>query len=329
MKLLPRIGSSVFALLCLCGIASAEPLKIAYSDWPGWVAWEIGIQKGWFKEAGVDVEFQWFDYVPSMDAYVAGKVDAVCMTNGDALVTGATGKPSVGIIINDFSDGNDMIVAAPGIESMKDLKGKKVGLEEGFVEHLLLLTGLEKNGMKLDDVTIVNTPTNETPQVFGSKAVSAIGAWQPNSGQALKAIPGSKAIFTSADAPGLIYDLLYVSSESLEKRKDEWSKVVSVWYRISDYIHDEKNLDDVLKILSARVKISPEEYEPFLKGTRILTLDEALKRWETTDGLGTVYGSSKVVNEFNVKFKVYEKSQDTTKYLDPSLTKKLVKKSDK
>ena len=87
MKSLPRLGSTVLGLLALSGFASAEPLKIAYSDWPGWVAWEIGVQKGWFKEVGVDVEFQWFDYVPSMDAYVAGKVDGVCMTNGDALVT--------------------------------------------------------------------------------------------------------------------------------------------------------------------------------------------------------------------------------------------------
>jgi NitT/TauT family transport system substrate-binding protein len=324
-----RLGSAAFGLLALCGFASAEPLKIAYSDWPGWVAWEIGVQKGWFKEAGVEVDFMWFDYVPSMDAYVAGKVDAVCMTNGDALVTGATGKPSVGIILNDFSNGNDMIVAAPGINSMKDLKGKKVGIEEGFVEQLLLLPGLEKNGMKMEDVTIVNTPTNETPQVLASKAVDAIGAWQPNSGQALKVLPGSKPIFTSADAPGIIYDLLYVSPESLEKRKDEWAKVTEVWYRIADYMHDEQNLDDVLKILAARVKISPEEYEPFLKGTHILTLDEALKRWEKADGLGTVYGSSKVVNDFNVKFKVYKESQDTTKFLDPSLTKALAAKKAK
>ena len=72
-------------------MAEDKPLKIGYSDWPGWVAWEIAIQKGWFKEEGVDVEFKWFDYVPSMDAYVAGNVDAVTMTNGDALVTGATG----------------------------------------------------------------------------------------------------------------------------------------------------------------------------------------------------------------------------------------------
>jgi NitT/TauT family transport system substrate-binding protein len=211
---------------------------------------------------------------------------------------------------------------------MKDLKGKKVGIEEGFVEQLLLLTGLEKAGMKMEDVTIVNTPTNETPQVLASKAVDAIGAWQPNSGQALKVLPGSKPIFTSADAPGIIYDLLYVSPESLEKHKAEWAKVTQVWYRISDYMHDEKNTDDVLKILSARVKISPEEYEPFLKGTHILTLAEALKRWETASGLGTVYGSSKVVNDFNVKFKVYKESQDTTKYLDPSLTKALAAKKE-
>jgi len=329
MKSFPRLITTALGLLAACSLAKAEPLKIAYSDWPGWVAWEIAIQKGWFKEAGVDVEFMWFDYVPSMDAYVAGKVDAVTMTNGDALVTGATGKPSVGIIINDFSNGNDMIVAAPGIETIKDLKGKKVGLEEGFVSHLLLLTGLEKNGLKAEDVTIVNTPTNETPQVLASKAVDAIGAWQPNSGQALKVLPGSKPVFTSADAPGIIYDLLYVSPESLEKRKDDWMKVTEVWYRIVDYMKAEENLDDVLKILSARVKITPEEYEPFLKGTYILTLDEALARWDTAAGLGTVYGSSKVADEFNVKFGVYDKPQDVNKFLDPSFTKALAAKKAK
>lgn len=216
-----------------------------------------------------------------------------------------------------------MIVAAPGIESVKDLKGKKVGLEEGFVSHLLLLTGLEKAGMKAEDVTIVNTPTNETPQVLASKAVDAIGAWQPNSGQALKVLPGSKPIFTPADAPGIIYDVLAVSPESLEKRKDDWMKVTKVWYRIADYMADEANLDEVLKILSARVKITPEEYEPFLKGTAILSLADALKRWDTAPGLGTIYGSSKVADDFNLRFKVYEKSQDVAKYLDPSFTKAL------
>jgi NitT/TauT family transport system substrate-binding protein len=199
-------------------------------------------------------------------------------------------------------------------------------VEEGFVGHLLLLKGLEKAGMKAEDVTLVNTPTNETPQVLASKAVDAIVAWQPNSGQALKAVPGSKPVFTSADAPGIIYDLLYVSAESLEKRRADWAKVVKVWYRIADYMSKEENTDDVLKILSSRVKISPEEYEPLLKGTKIFTLEEALKRWEKAEGLGSVYGSTAVVNDFNLKFKVYEKAQEVDKYFDPSLTKALAEK---
>ena len=317
-------------LVCLAAMttlgASAEPLKIAYSDWPGWVAWEIAIKKDWFKEEGVDVEFLWLDYVASMDAYAAGKVDAVCMTNGDALVTGATGKPSVGIIINDYSNGNDMIVAKKGITSVKELKGKKVGVEEGFVCHLLLLKALEENGMSADDVEIVNTPTDKTAEVLKSGAVDAIGAWQPNSGNALKAVDGSKAVFTSANAPGIIYDLLSVDAESLAKNKEEWAKVVKVWYRVVDYLKDEDNIDDALKILSARVDVTAEEYEPFFKGTYILTLDEALKKWEKTEGLGSVYGSTKVVDGFNVKFEVYEKPLEIEKYLDPSLTKALKKK---
>ena len=52
-------------------------MTIGYSDWPGWVAWQVAIEKGWFKEAGVDVKFEWFDYSASMDAFAAGKVDAV------------------------------------------------------------------------------------------------------------------------------------------------------------------------------------------------------------------------------------------------------------
>ena len=308
------------ALLFGQAALQAEPLKIAYSDWPGWVAWEIGIKKEWFKEEGVEVEFEWYDYVASMDAYAAGQLDAVSMTNGDALVTGATGKPSVGILINDYSNGNDMVVAKPGIESLADLAGKKIGLEEGFLTHLLFLKGMEAFGLDTESVTIVNTPTNETPQVLASGAVDAIAAWQPSSGEALKLVSGSKPIFTSANAPGIIYDILYVDPESLEKRRDDWKKVIKVWYKIVAFMEDEDNLDEALEILSSRVSISPEEYEPFLDGTYILSAEEVKSVWEKADGLDSVYGSSVISDEFNVKYEVYEKSLETEKYLDPSLT---------
>src|SRR5882762_2687451 len=148
-------------------------LRIAYSDWPGWVAWEIAIQKGWFKEAGVDVDFKWFEYAPSMEAYSAGKVDAVAVTNGDALVTGSSGGKSTCIVANDYSDGNDMIVAKPGIKTVAQLKGKKIGVEVGFVDHLLLMNALKSAHMSDKDITIVNVPTDQTPQSLKSGTVDA------------------------------------------------------------------------------------------------------------------------------------------------------------
>jgi len=312
------------ALLSLPGgLAAVEPLKIAYSDWPGWVAWEVAIQKGWFNEAGVDVKFEWFEYVPSMEAYSANKVDAVAMTNGDALVTGATGAKSKAIIINDYSNGNDMIVARPGINSLKDLKGKKIGVEIGFVDHLLLLKGLEANGMKESDVELVNVPTHETAKALASGDVAAIAAWQPNSGQALKAVPGSKAVYTSANAPGLIYDVLAVSPASLSARKEDWAKVVKVWYQVVDYFNDPATQADAIKIMASRVNLPPAEYEAFVKGTKILTLEEAKKAFKKGNGLDSIYGSSEVVDKFNVDNKVYEKPQPVADYIDASLTEAL------
>lgn len=307
-------------LLTAFPAVAAPPLKVGYSDWPGWVAWQVAIEKGWFKEAGVDVQFEWFDYVASMDAYAAGKLDAVTVTNGDALVTGANGAKSVMILINDYSNGNDMIVAKPGIKSLKDLKGKKVGIEMGFVDHLLLLNGLEKAGMKESDVTLVNSPTNETPQVLASGGVDAIGAWQPNSGMALKLLPGSKPIYTSADEPGLIYDVLAVNPSSVAARKADWLKVVKVWYSVVNYIYDPKTHADAVKIMAARVGVAAAEYDVLLSGTKILTLPEAKSAYTKADGFKSIYGSSKLVDDFNVKYSVYKAAQPVDSYIDPSFT---------
>jgi NitT/TauT family transport system substrate-binding protein len=312
------------ALLALVGVgigpASAAPLKIGYSDWPGWVAWQIAIDKGWLKQPGLDVEFQWFDYGPSMDAFSAGKLDGDLVTNGDALVTGSGGGKGVMILLTDYSDGNDMIVGKPGIKSLKDLKGKKIGIEIGFVEHLLLLNGLKANGMSDKDVTLVNTPTNNTPQVLASGQVSAIGAWQPNSGMALRALPGSRPIYTSAQAPGLIYDVLYVTPTSLAAHKAEYIKLAKVWNRVVHYINDPKTQDDAIKIMARRVGLTPAQYKPLLKGTHLIDIAEGKKRFKKGPGLSSLYGSSEIANHFDVKYGVYKKSQNVDAYIDPSIT---------
>ena len=300
--------------------AKAEtPLRIGFSDWPGWTPWQIAIDKGWFKAAGVDVDLQWFDYSASLDAFSAGKLDGDFIANGDGLSEGANGAKNVLIMLTDYSSGNDQILAKPGITSIKQLAGQKVGIEVGLVEHLLLEHALQANGMSLSSVTLVNTVTNNTPQVLGSGSVAAIGAWQPIADQGRMSLPGSRAIYTSAQAPGLIFDGLAVSPESLQQRPQDWAKVIKVWYRVLAYVNDPKTHADALKIMAARDGVTPQIYQRYVKGTHLLSLAEAKAAFVKTNELSSIYGSNANADAFNVSNGVYKTPQDVDQYIDPSL----------
>jgi len=319
---------AVCAVACLFGsftLKAAEPLKIAYSDWPGWIAWDIAIHKGFFKKHDVKVEMKWMDYGPSMDAFAAGQVDGLCVAQVDALVLNATGARNIMILLNDYSNGNDKLVARPGINSVKDLKGRNVAAQVGVVSNLLLIQALKANGMTVKDVKLINTPNDQAPQVLASGSIAAVACWQPASGQALKAVPGSKAIFTSRNVPGLIYDALVVSPKSLISRRDDWRKVMLAWEDVVNYMRDPANKEEMLKILGARVSLSPKEYEPLLDGTRILSLEDGAKAYVKTDKLSSIYGSMKVADEFFLQNEIYKKSVDINRTVDGSLTRSLVK----
>jgi NitT/TauT family transport system substrate-binding protein len=299
--------------------AAAAPLNIGYSDWPGYLPWQIAIEKGWFKQAGVDVNFLWFDYSASLDAFTAGKLDADHIANGDSLVLGGSGAKNVMIIASDYSNGNDMVIGAPGIKSVAQLKGKKIAVEVGLVDHLLVETALKKEGLTAKDVTLVNTKTNDTPQVLASGQVAAIAAWQPSSGQALHLVPGSRPIYTSRDAPGLLYDGLVVSPQSLASRRDDWRKIVDIWFRCLSYIRDPKTEADAFKIMGARDGLAPDALKHLWAGARVLTREESKAAMRKTAGLDSVYGSSQNADNFNVANNIYKEHQSMDRYFDSSL----------
>ncbi len=321
-KFLILVVVTVTLLLPVASWGAEKPvLRIGYSDWPGWVAWEIAQKKGFFEKHGVNVSLQWFEYGPQMDAFAVGRIDAMGISNGDSMVLNASGARNIIILVNDYSNGNDKIVGVPSIESITGLKGKKIGVEVGCLSHMLLLNALTKNGMTEKDVTLVNMPTHQAAQTLASGGVSAIVAWQPNSGAALDLVKGSKELYTSANEPGIIYDTLSVSAESLLKYREEWGKVVAAWYDVIDYLNDPKNLPEALNIMAARVGVTPEKYATYMKGTRFLTADEAMKVLEKQAGFGSVYGSSVITDEFFVKNQIYKSHVEVSRCIDPGFTR--------
>lgn len=234
--LLAMLG--VFALAACSG--SPEPAKpktefnIGWSIYAGWMPWpyaqQAGIVKKWADKYGIKINFvQVNDYVESVNQYTAGKFDGVTVANMDALtIPAAGGKDTTAVIIGDYSNGNDGVLLK-GANSLAAIKGRQVYLVELSVSHYLLTRALEKAGLKSTDVKTVNTSDADIVAAFGAADVNAAVAWNPQL-SVMKAEPGVSQVFSSADIPGEILDLMVVDTATLKANPNLGKALAGIWY---------------------------------------------------------------------------------------------------
>jgi NitT/TauT family transport system substrate-binding protein len=254
--------------------AASAKVTLGFSAWPGWFPWQVAADKGLFAKNGVDVELKYFDsYTDSLNALAAGKVDANSQTLNDTLSSVSGGAKETVVLVNDNSTGNDQIIAAPGINGVADLKGKKVAAEQGTVDHYLLLLALGKAGLSEKDITFVPLATDAAAAAFVAGRVDAVGVFAPFTTTALE-LPGSKAIATSADFPGAIPDHLVFTSEFVSSHPKEVQAVVQTWFDAVAWIA--ANKDEAVSIMAKKAGVSVEDYQDYDKGTTIFTLSQNL-----------------------------------------------------
>jgi len=256
------VGLSAAAL---APVAHAE-VKVGVSDWPGWVAWYVAEQKGFFKKNGADVKLVWFaNYTDSISALSSGQLDANSQTWSDTLGPLAKGLKLKAVLVNDNSAGNDALMVSPKIKSFADLKGKSVALEQYSISHFVLATALAKNGMKPADVKIVNLSAGDAAAAFLSGRVEAAVVWNPWVNTIQQSGKGT-ALFTSKDMPGLVPDLLVAQEKAIASKRKDLIGMIKAWMDTEKFIREQP--DEASKIMAKVVSMKPEDYKVFLPGTR-------------------------------------------------------------
>ena len=283
MTIQKNLNSRLLTSLLLTGLAVAglsackspsadAPVRIGHSAWPGWIPWKVTEDNGLFTQDGVPVNLQWFDgYLDSINALNAGQLDCNSQTLGDTISSIAGGADLQVVLTNDYSTGNDQIIAAPGIKSVADLKGKRVAAEEGTVDHYLLLLGLKKAGLSAEDITFVPLETGAASAAFVAGKVDAVGVFAPFTTQALKR-EGSTTLFSSKDFPGAISDHLVCRSAFVAENPEKVQKVVNAWFKTLNSIKAEPAAS--LTILAQRAGVSEPEYQAYEAGTTLLDLQQ-------------------------------------------------------
>jgi len=278
-----------------------EAVVMGYSSWAGWWPWAIAEEEGLFEANGVNVDLIWFDgYLESMEAFAAGQLDANTQTHNDTIsFVDASENGQVAVLVNDNSAGNDKVVVSADINSVADLAGKEIALEEGVVGDFLVTLALEEAGLSREDVSIRNLETGAAASAFAAGQVDAFAGWVPFWETALTR-EGSKELTSSAAFPGAIPDLLVVSQTLIDERPDDVQALVNTWFDILTFI--EENQERAYEIMANRANVSSDEFELYLEGTRFFTIEDNLEAFsDGGEDMKYMPYAAEVMTEFMVE----------------------------
>jgi NitT/TauT family transport system substrate-binding protein len=290
-------------------------VTLGFSAWPGWFPWQIAQEQGLFAKNNVEVDLKYFDsYTDSLTALSTGNLDANSQTLNDTLSSVSGGAKQTIVLVNDNSTGNDQIIARPGIASVADLKGKTVAVEQGTVDHYLLLLALREAGLSESDIQLKPLLTDAAAAAFLAGQVDAVGAFAPFTTTALE-LAGSKAITTSADFPGAIPDHLVFASDFVADHPQQVQAVVQTWYDTLAWI--KANPDQAIEIMAKKAGVSVADYKSYDAGTTIFTREQALAAFESGSTPANLDFQAKSIAEFLVSSKLVDTAPSLDGLFEP------------
>ena len=209
-----------------------------------------------YKDYGLKVQFVLNDNLETaLNAWIADEYDVIVQT-ADAfpLYTAPVDinayDPKV-IMQVDWSRGGDVIIAKRGINTINDLKGKRVAVAEPSPSQTLLITALEAAGLEYDDVTIVASPDPVVAATtFKGPDVDAAVVWSPFHLEALREIQGSKILISSLEQSHIIADIMFAKDSYINQNRDKIHAFYEGWMRgVAELYNNESNQAKAAKIL--------------------------------------------------------------------------------
>ena len=280
-----RVSCIVLSLVILVGTAftaacSSSPgagavrITLGFSAWPGWLPWQVAQAQGLFARNGLHVDLKYFDnYTDSLLALETGALDANSQTLNDTLNSISAGAKQTIVLVNDNSTGNDKIVARQGITSVADLKGKRIAVEQGTVDHYLLLLALSQAGLGQGDVVLDPLSRESAAAAFAAGRVDAVCVSAPFTTKALQR-PGSHAISTSAEFPGAIPTHLVVRPALIRDHPEIVQALVNTWFDTLKWI--KANKDAAIDVMARQGGVGVNDYKGYDAGTTIFTRQQNL-----------------------------------------------------
>ncbi len=338
-KISPKIGYIATLMVCYilmfsvtgCNkITEIKPklyngkITIGTVSWPGYLALYVARDKGYFKEAGLDVDIKRYTSQTECSRdYINGRLQGRANLTNEAINEALQGLKHKAVLVIDNSNGSDGIISSSGITSLLEAKGKKIAFEHGTLEEYFLIYALEQNQMSLKDIIPVNLDPEASAKALIEGKVDVAVTFEPFLLQALEKTKGNK-IFSSADAPGLITDILTFRSDFIDAHQETVAAIVDIYFKALKFWQE--NPDEANAINAKEHGVTKEEIAEQLKGISLLDLNNNNTAFTYSAGTQSLYGNMRRVGDFVLQHHPKPNySLDTDQLIDKRFIKNLFK----
>lgn len=286
--------------------------------------WVLADELGYFEAEGVDVEVIIYENnSDSIEAIRNGEADIIAITFVDLYREWTQDNPYVAIVAGDYSYGADAIIAKLGIETLDDLKGKKVAAEFGTIPEFLLDFAItNRSSITLDDIEKVNLTVDEAVDAFVNNGIDAIATFEPYASEVMSQIDAN-VIFDSKNERGLVVDVGMVEQSNLQENFEEFEKVVRAWFKTIEFYNS--NTDEAISIMANAAGIEPEEFAWFMDGVYIMDLRDNVTAFSRASGFESLYGNGGLIGDFYEGKGILEYIPEPEELLDDSIINSLSK----
>jgi len=215
------------------------------------LAFFVALDKGWYAEAGLDVETPEFENgMQEMLGFGAGAVDIGYLGIAPSLVQFLNAKIDITVVAGVNQEGSAIIVGAnTNIQSMADLVGKKFAIPGiGTVQHFLALMALEQHGLSRTDLfggTFIETSViNMEPALQrggASGGIDAFIAWEPFDAKAVGNEVGRYLIMSREVWQHHPCCVIAARTQFLETHPEVVQKVVTIHTKATNWILSHPN----------------------------------------------------------------------------------------
>ena len=261
---------------------------------------------------GVTIKYVQFDIGRDVNtAMASGSIDIATIGTPPGTTGIVNDLPYKIYYLHDIIGASEALVAknTSGINSIADLKGKKIATPFGSTSHFSLLSALKQNNISENDVTILDMSAPDIIAAWTRGEIDGTYVWQPAQAQLLA--DGGKVILTSEDVAkkgAITGEFGIVSNDFASKYPD----VVKAYIDILDEATKsyKTQTDDVIKTLSSELGVSVDATKEVMNQITVLDKSQQSQYIGTADKQGTLPQLLKDTSDFLLSQKAVTTSPD-------------------